>query len=313
MGKDNASGQDHSAEHAHGKQRGLMPFYGEFYNESLYVNVIRLFRLLQSSGVNVVIPGSDSVYAIKNAVLGFLGNRNSFDLRNDDTVLLKHLTFALLVPAGKASRARAAVNALFLYQKDPTQLSWSVIENIIRPNVRFFRQKSLRLWKAYQNWGKLRTDVRDKIQIYNLLCLADVRNMLLERVDGLGKKASAHLMRNWGLFTYANGYPIIDVHIYKILGALGLSCATYDEAEHSFCLLANLVSIPVLWLDAILWCAMANNYDPAQADFDNFKSVEIEQDGNTTYCSLPGGSFCDGNGNSPPASGQPVEVSAGLV
>lgn len=189
-----------------------------------------------------------------------------------ESVLRRHMAFTLLVPGGKADRARQAVNLLSDAGYLLSPPAPSVIAKLIRPYVRFHNVKAKRLVNTLRKqWPKLVMRVL-KVPECNGLeqKLRDINAWIQSHIPGLGQKATAHFMRNTGLWYYGFAFPLIDVHIHKALEALGYSHSTYQEAERSFWDLSAKVDIQVILLDAALWCAYANNWEFSNSDFDNF-------------------------------------------
>ena len=94
----------------------------------------------------------------------------------------------------------------------------------------------------------------------------------INKIPGFGPKATAHLMRNIGLFNFGpTDYPIIDVHILKALNAFNFKIGDYAEAEESFRGLARLVDIPIILLDAMLWLSYSDSWNKTNVDFGNFE------------------------------------------
>lgn len=190
---------------------------------------------------------------------------------NGQEILQKHLTFTLMVPGGRASRVRDAVN--LMSQRDvlpvlPGQPVQSLLlRQIIGPLVRFPNQKAERVVTALRGWDSYIVPV---IRKHIALPAAELRKIVMESVVGFGEKAASHFMRNTGLMRGRSALPIIDTHIHKALEVYDLPHKGYPDAECSFTALATKTGIPPLLLDAVLWCAYAKNWDVTRSDFDNF-------------------------------------------
>jgi len=188
--------------------------------------------------------------------------------KKDQTILRKHLAFTLLVPGGKAGRARTAVNAICHkgWLGIPPGIGPKRIAALIKSYVRFHNVKAKRLCDVMlHKFFRLVETIHlnpDRIKV--------IHDYILKNIKGLGKKATAHFMRNTGLRTDRFAYPIIDVHIYKVLEKLKLPHGTYAQAEQSFWTLANMVLMDTILLDATLWCIYSRNWDFTNSDFDNF-------------------------------------------
>lgn len=198
----------------------------------------------------------------------FAANRKRLvsDSAADQTLILKHAAFTMLVPGGKASKAREAVDLLF-----QTGLPWEAaydgqaianIAKIIRPYVRFYRTKAKRLAGL---WAML-----PKLQFTLIRLEVDAcRDYLVKNVPGYGPKAAAHFMRNVGLSAGDDALPIIDVHIRNFLFTLPFD-SPYEVEEREFAHQAKQLGVNVHLLDACVWCAYSGNWKPDNADFDNF-------------------------------------------
>ena len=188
--------------------------------------------------------------------------------KKDQTILKKHLAFTLLVPGGKADRARGAVNAICHkgWLGIPPGVGVRRIAALIKPYVRFHNVKAKRLVDTLtRKFFRLVETVHlnpDRIQV--------IHDYILKNIKGLGRKATAHFMRNTGLCMDKFAYPIIDVHIHKVLEKLKFKHATYNEAEQSFWTLVKVVGMDVILLDAALWCIYSRNWNFTNSDFDNF-------------------------------------------
>jgi thermostable 8-oxoguanine DNA glycosylase len=219
----------------------------------------------------------------------FAGNRYQWlsEKPYENRVLKQHMAFTLLVPGGKASKARKAVELLTTcgYLDNPGGYAVADIAEMLRPCVRFHNVKTKRLHHMLVNWPALVIYVHTYLTLKSGINPVKLRGMISKYVPGFGKKATAHFMRNTGICSGANALPIIDVHIHKALEAFGFKHATYEEAEESFVGMAKLMCLNVHLLDAWLWCGYANNWDFGNADFDNFttnKETKHERDTVTT-------------------------------
>ena len=146
-----------------------------------------------------------------------------------------------------------------------------VVAKMIRPYARFHNVKAVRLVSA------LKTQLP---KLINVVCipstlprdawLYEIKGWIRTNLKGLGQKAAAHFMRNTGLWMEHYAFPLIDVHIHKALEAYHFKHSTYKEAEKSFWTFAKMTDLPVILLDAVLWCAYANNWEFSNSDFDNY-------------------------------------------
>jgi thermostable 8-oxoguanine DNA glycosylase len=214
--------------------------------------------------------------AIVHALQRFTDNRVLWDTELDATLLRKHMAFTLFAPAGRADRARIAVDALAAegYLGDIKARSWDEEAlSLIRPHVRFPKQKADRCEACLDLFRTMQKEL-PQIQGY-----MERRRWLEKNMPGYGPKAATHFMRNSGMMHYNDGLPIIDVHIHKALEHFGFKHVQYEESCHAFQSMADLIEVPVLILDAVLWCAYAKNWELDGADFDNFGVEEPLKEG----------------------------------
>jgi len=207
----------------------------------------------------------DAYANILKGLQRFYANRHAWG-GSYHSLIAKHLAFTLFVPGGRADRAREAVNLMDSagYFIAPYDQPEDEAREIIGTRVRFPNQKADRFFGAVRQLDRIDAELPQVDGYIN-------RRKWLERnIQGFGPKAATHFMRNTGLMHYSDGLPIIDVHINKALKAFNFRHETYDIAAESFQRLSELLDVPVLLADAILWCAYANNWNTSGADFDNF-------------------------------------------
>lgn len=255
---------------------------------------IALGTVLRAAGLELPQHFVTYVGHLAAAMNRFSGNSKLWDKQDEleaRTTLQKHLCFTLIVPAGRADRARTAVDnlaaaAIIPYRhigvKAPgvplddadvydTELYKRVFA-AIRFHARFPQQKAIRVTKALMEWDS---------KILQSLPLSgkgaeNKAQMVRCVINGMGPKATAHFMRNTGLMSGLDVIPIIDTHIIKLLVALGYvyedENPSYKGYSEKYMRLARKEGIPPLLLDAVAWSAYANNWDTSASDFDNFKS-----------------------------------------
>jgi N-glycosylase/DNA lyase len=165
---------------------------------------------------------------------------------NDDECLFGELCFCILTPQSRARNCREAINRL----KADKKLFTASLEELLNylKGVRFPEVKAKRLIEA-----------REKLPELKIMVNSDpkkLREWLMENVNGLGPKESAHFMRNIGF----KGLPIIDVHIQNFLRDIGkynvegsLTKKRYIELENKFLELAKELKIPPEELDIAIW------------------------------------------------------------
>lgn len=209
------------------------------------------------------------------SLVRFSLNRKLFDVEEEDLTLRKHLAFTLFVPGGKASKARQAVDQIAsLNLLDIMMLEnlgiWEQGVEAVRPLIRFHMTKMNYLREALFKWPEIRKEAGTKtpLEFYTWFCT---------NIYGFGSKAGAHFMRNTGLIPFHfNDIAIIDTHIYKALDAFQLRYSDkYADAARAFKIVAELTGVPLLLLDAVLWCSYANNWDISNSDFDNFENNKL--------------------------------------
>lgn len=241
---------------------------------------LRLEAVLQRAGVDVPVALEYKMRKMEAALRRFRDNRQLWAEATESfsgrLQLQRHLAFTLFVPAGRADKARQAVELLHLHGLLPhygKQISGksAAIFTAIRPLVRFPQQKTDRLCHALTHWDDIVVAAVTAIGTDDVMAR---HARIKETVPGYGDKAAAHFMRNTGLMGGMEAIPIIDVHIKKLLAGLGLVQAGLDPAygiwADQFNCLARMTGIPPLLLDALVWQAFADNYDMTHSDFDNF-------------------------------------------
>jgi len=164
----------------------------------------------------------------------------------DEECLFGELCFCICTPQTRAKNCREAINRLKsdkkLFSSDLNEL-----KNYLR-GVRFPEVKAQRIIEAREKLPELKDMINSNPK--------ELREWLMENVNGLGQKESAHFMRNIGF----KGLPIIDVHIQNFLRKVGkcdetgsLTKKRYMELENKFLELANELKIPPEELDIAIW------------------------------------------------------------
>lgn len=162
------------------------------------------------------------------------------------------LCYCLLTPQSSARQCFLVAEELerrdFLAEAfDPTP----VLRSFQNGYVRFHNTKARRLLLAREQWQEiavlLHADAHDR----------ELRNILAERVNGLGYKEASHFLRNIG----HTDVCIVDRHIIRNLVRLELlpawpssiSRTRYLDIEDIFEDLARTIGIPLDELDLLLW------------------------------------------------------------
>jgi N-glycosylase/DNA lyase len=121
--------------------------------------------------------------------------------------------------------------------------------------IRFHNQKSNRLQLIKQQWSKIKEVLDSDIPG------EEKREWINNNVNGIGRKESAHYLRNIGY----NNLAILDRHILKHLVTCGVfveipnisTKVRYDEVSHQFMEYSNKVGIPMDELDLLFWAEEA--------------------------------------------------------
>lgn len=165
------------------------------------------------------------------------------------------LCFCICTPQSRASSAFAVQNELerleFLNNDlDPTP----ILRN--KDNyIRFHNQKSNRLLIIKEQWLEIKAILDSEISGQ------DKREWMNNNVNGIGRKESAHYLRNIGYTDLA----ILDRHILKHLVTCGVfseipnisTKSRYDEVSQKFLEYSKNVGIPMDELDLLFWAEEA--------------------------------------------------------
>lgn len=165
------------------------------------------------------------------------------------------LCFCICTPQSKASSALAVQNELekldFLNNDfDPTP--------ILRKKdnyIRFHNQKSNRLLIIKEQWPIIKAILDSDLESQ------EKREWINNNVNGIGRKESAHYLRNIGYTDLA----ILDRHILKHLVTCGVfseipnisTKSRYDEVSQNFLVFSKNVGIPMDELDLLFWAEEA--------------------------------------------------------
>ena len=179
----------------------------------------------------------------KNKIRSFI---NSCSIK-DDECLFGELCFCILTPQSRAKNCREVINKLKTDKKLFT-INLEKLRNYLK-GVRFPDKKAVYIVEAREKLPKIKEMMSSDPK--------EFREWLIENVNGLGQKESAHFMRNIGF----KGLPIIDVHIQNFLRNTGyydkktegLTKKQYIELENNFLNLAKKLKIPPEELDIAIW------------------------------------------------------------
>lgn len=176
-------------------------------------------------------------------IKGFLAQAND---RSDEHIATE-LMFCLQTAQSSAKAARATIDRLkgcgLLFTANPHQIHKCM------EGVRFSEKKADYLHKA-----------REKLPIIKQqlgLPKEELREWLVENIDGMGPKLASHFLRNIGIF----GLAILDVHVQNFLagnkllkGEVGkLDKKQYIENEKTYLQLAKQLNILPEELDIAIW------------------------------------------------------------
>jgi len=179
----------------------------------------------------------------KNRIRGFINSCGA----KDDECLYGELCFCICTPQSRAKNCREAINRLKADKKLFTADEKELREYL--KGVRFPDKKVVYIIEAREKLPKIKDMLSSKPE--------EFREWLMENINGLGQKESAHFMRNIGF----KGLPIIDAHIQNFLRKTGyhdneagsLTKKRYMELEEKFLELAKEVKIPPEELDIAIW------------------------------------------------------------
>ena len=193
--------------------------------------------------MNQIIVDLKNFYELKKGSIKNFINTCSY---NDDECLFGELCFCILTPQSRARNCREAINRL----KADKKLFNTSLDELLKylKGVRFPEVKAKRLIEARKKLPELKSIINSNPK--------ELREWLMENINGLGLKESAHFMRNIGF----KGLPIIDVHIQNFLRSIGkynvegsLTKKRYVELENKFLELAKELKIPPEELDIAIW------------------------------------------------------------
>lgn len=176
---------------------------------------------------------------------------------NDDYKIFSELVFCLLTPQSKAKICWHAVEEIMsknLLFKD--NISKEELMEKLR-GVRFKNRKVeyiLRVKNRFIYNGKPRV----KKLLNSFSTTWDIREWLVENIDGMGYKEASHFLRNIG---FGKDFAILDRHVLKNLRLFGLmesvpksmTRRNYLEIEEKMRLFSENIGIPMDHLDLVLW------------------------------------------------------------
>ena len=176
-------------------------------------------------------------------------------LERDDHDVFAELCFCLLTPQSSAKTCWAAVTRLkeksLLLKGAPGELEPSLND------VRFNESKAKYIVQAREQFSK-NGDLQVKPHLRSFVNNYELREWLVENVNGLGYKEASHFLRNVGL---GEEFAILDRHILRNLKDFGvlpeiptsLTKKRYLEIEEKVRRFSLEIGIPMGELDLLLW------------------------------------------------------------
>lgn len=203
------------------------------------------------------------IYIEKNREAAIAHCNEMFDLsRYNDEEIFYRVVFCLLVPAGNARKTDDCLVRLRQIDYMNKSIDELTLYNILRPYIRFPRQKTVRLHSFKRGVKGFLRYLREN---YRKNSGAYLREALVNRVAGMGFKAASHFLRNMGITELA----IIDTHILKYRtyympedkqNYLPTSPKKYMELEKYFQKWAQEeFGLTVSHLDWLIWCKESGN------------------------------------------------------
>ncbi len=176
-------------------------------------------------------------------------------LERDNHDVFAELCFCLLTPQSSAKTCWAAVTRLkeksLLLKGAPDEL-----EPLLN-DVRFNESKAKYIVQAREQFSK-NGDLQVKPHLQSFVNNYELREWLVENVNGLGYKEASHFLRNVGL---GEEFAILDRHILRNLKDFGvlpeiptsLTKKRYLEIEEKVRRFSRQIGIPMGELDLLLW------------------------------------------------------------
>ena len=176
-------------------------------------------------------------------------------INEDEKRLFAELCFCLLTPQSKAKICDAAIQNLV-----KTNLLYTGSEDDIKDyliGVRFNNNKAKYIIEARKLFTE-NDELKVRKKIVKFSSPWEIRNWLVENVNGLGLKESAHFLRNIGIY---ENLTILDRHIlknlneYKVIEEIPnpLTKKQYLKIEKKFLEFSKEVGIPTEELDLLFW------------------------------------------------------------
>lgn len=180
---------------------------------------------------------------IKKAIEGYKSDKM-------DNELFYEFIFTLLTPQSSGVRCWEIVEDLMKKNFFENGAGLEELQNFLRSRVRFHNNKARYLIEARNNWSIIKSEIVKNNS-------REIRNWLVENVNGQGMKEASHFLRNIGHSRLA----ILDRHILRCLNNFNvinevprsLSKNKYLEIEGNFNDFSNSIGISVDELDLLFW------------------------------------------------------------
>lgn len=178
---------------------------------------------------------------------------NEFRGLNNEAYL-KELIFCLLTPQSNAKKcweAALLVEQLAKSGELSEELSEKRLAEILQKRTRFHNTKAKYVANAIKNWDMVK-------QRLNNNDVKQIREWLVDNINGFGLKEASHFLRNIGKSN--NEIAILDRHILRNLKGMGIigtdkikSKKHYLELENKFIEFSRSVDISIDELDLLFW------------------------------------------------------------
>jgi len=170
-------------------------------------------------------------------------NKRKKDVDKLAEEMFYHLCFAILAPQTTYKSNYKVIDELkdlnFMHNK----IGRGFLERVVKP-TRFYRVKADRLLKLKEQFSNI------FIAVLSATDEKLKRESLVGNVNGIGKEAASHFLRNMG---YRN-LAIIDTHVLKFLECdAPKNKREYLETERRFRSIADKLDLYTAELDAIVW------------------------------------------------------------
>ena len=176
-----------------------------------------------------------------------------------DQKVFAELCFCLCTPQSSAKKCDLAIQQLVKNKNLYTGNAVQIGKELRKGGVRFHNTKSKRITEARKTFSNsANLDVKEKLVCDCSHDPYEMRNWLVENVNGMGMKEASHFLRNVGFY---NELSILDRHILKNLYSHGaideipktISPKQYLEIETRMKSFAKKAGVPFPELDLLFW------------------------------------------------------------